>query len=523
MPAANDFYDSSGYPSTGGAGSSASMRAELDLIEAGFTKLPTMAANGSKIVRVNAGGTALETVDLAASTGAALVGTIAAGTGAVSRTLQAKAREICSVADFGASTSASAADNTTAFNAALLAHSVVFVPGDISDTYDLNALTALTTSHILYGNAKVRFNTTGDCITLTGSSLQAHHIEIVGLTFGNVTNVPSSFIKNNGFLNSRFEKLKFDGVAATYCIDNWKGYGTTVDKCTFTDVTGSAIRLRDDGAVNTYSYVFKIRDTDITRISVNGITCEGTNVLLIEGGVIESCSGKGIATATAGGTVQGWNITANGTYFESNTGNDIDLGTDGTNYWSTAVLTGCTFVGTPTIALGAKSKVTVIGCNNSGGNVCTISGSSNAEAYLIQSPNFTQSGTFAWHEIGGANPTLPTSYTPSVTNVTTSSASGKYVVNGRLCTVQFRIVVSGAPSGNIQISLPFAAANNQANANVGMLTATDTGTAYYFGQAWLKTSNVIEVHDRGASEWSAAVPHGWANTDEISGTISYFI
>jgi len=64
MPS-NEYYDSSGYPATGGAGSSASMRAELDAVEAGFMKLPTMAGSGGEPVFVNAGGTALESKSIA--------------------------------------------------------------------------------------------------------------------------------------------------------------------------------------------------------------------------------------------------------------------------------------------------------------------------------------------------------------------------------------------------------------------------------------------------------------------------
>ncbi|HYN54404.1 MAG TPA: hypothetical protein VES38_06840 [Methylotenera sp.] len=59
MPA-NDYYDSTGYPQTGVPGSSALMRAEMDSIEAGFNKLPTLTSNGGKAVKVNAAATALE-------------------------------------------------------------------------------------------------------------------------------------------------------------------------------------------------------------------------------------------------------------------------------------------------------------------------------------------------------------------------------------------------------------------------------------------------------------------------------
>lgn len=59
---ANEFYDHTTYPSTGAAGSSSAMRAELELIEAGFAKLPVPSTNPGELVVVNAGGTALESV-----------------------------------------------------------------------------------------------------------------------------------------------------------------------------------------------------------------------------------------------------------------------------------------------------------------------------------------------------------------------------------------------------------------------------------------------------------------------------
>ena len=61
MPAwaANDFYTHGSFPATGSSATSATMRAELDLISAGFDKLPALTSNGSKAVVVNSGGTAL--------------------------------------------------------------------------------------------------------------------------------------------------------------------------------------------------------------------------------------------------------------------------------------------------------------------------------------------------------------------------------------------------------------------------------------------------------------------------------
>jgi hypothetical protein len=60
MANAGQFYDHTTYPSTGAPGSSAALRAELDAIEAGFNKLPTMTGNAGKLIKVSEAGTDLE-------------------------------------------------------------------------------------------------------------------------------------------------------------------------------------------------------------------------------------------------------------------------------------------------------------------------------------------------------------------------------------------------------------------------------------------------------------------------------
>ena len=44
----NSFYNHGAFPSTGSAATSASMRAELDLVSAGFDKMPTLSGNASE-------------------------------------------------------------------------------------------------------------------------------------------------------------------------------------------------------------------------------------------------------------------------------------------------------------------------------------------------------------------------------------------------------------------------------------------------------------------------------------------
>ena len=60
----NSFYNHGAFPSTGSAATSASMRAELDLISAGFDKMPTLSGNANKFVIVNSTGTGLTQTDV---------------------------------------------------------------------------------------------------------------------------------------------------------------------------------------------------------------------------------------------------------------------------------------------------------------------------------------------------------------------------------------------------------------------------------------------------------------------------
>lgn len=60
MCPSNDFYDSSGAPSTGSSLSSSVVRAEFDAVEEGFKKIAPLTGHGSEIVFNNPGGSAQE-------------------------------------------------------------------------------------------------------------------------------------------------------------------------------------------------------------------------------------------------------------------------------------------------------------------------------------------------------------------------------------------------------------------------------------------------------------------------------
>lgn len=53
-----EYYDSTGAPASNSSGTSSTIRAEYDLIQTAFGKLPDLSGNGSKAVIINAGGTA---------------------------------------------------------------------------------------------------------------------------------------------------------------------------------------------------------------------------------------------------------------------------------------------------------------------------------------------------------------------------------------------------------------------------------------------------------------------------------
>ncbi len=95
---ASEWYEHGSFPPNRSFGSSASMRAELQAIQAGLSdKLPDLSGNGNKLIGVNSAGTALEAKntpfapvfeDLAETGGAALIGTVYGPVPGLERTLQ---------------------------------------------------------------------------------------------------------------------------------------------------------------------------------------------------------------------------------------------------------------------------------------------------------------------------------------------------------------------------------------------------------------------------------------------------
>ena len=78
----SDWYDVSGTPATNAALASAAVRNEFALVQTAMAKLPVLAGNGLKIVRVNAAGTAMESISPNSVAGSQLLATYTASASA---------------------------------------------------------------------------------------------------------------------------------------------------------------------------------------------------------------------------------------------------------------------------------------------------------------------------------------------------------------------------------------------------------------------------------------------------------
>jgi hypothetical protein len=170
------------------------------------------------------------------------------GSGASSRTVQAKLRETVSITDFGASTSASAATNDSAISAALAAADNVYVP---EGTFAISAVVSVGYGKRLFGAGR-------ESSVLSASTA----IAMVEMVSGYST---LEDIKLQGDSASRTPTvgLSLYGAAAP-CIHN------TVNRVTIQDVQ-TGVKL--DGYNNTANpcYWNRLNDVYVLKPAVNGI------------------------------------------------------------------------------------------------------------------------------------------------------------------------------------------------------------------------------------------------------------
>ena len=444
-----------------------------------------------------------------------------------------------SVRDFGAKgdwNGSSGTNDTTAFNSAHATGKVVYVP---AGKYLLSALAPWPAGGYMYGDGRASvlvFDTAGVGITLHATKAQQKQtVHIRDLAFANVNRAPAAFVLNNFYVNSRFERLYFSDCAAGYCIDNQSGYGTKISDCVFSDLTGNGVRLQQTADLMRYSYAAALTFNDFTRISGHAIDVDGCNVFNVFGGVIESC-GKGLVTNYRGGNssgqIQSWNINLQGVYFESNTGHDIELNS-ASNYWGSCTMQACTMIERPTIYLGVKSKLAIIGCFNPGGERVKVTGvnGSDARVTLLRSHNYIQDGDYQWFDADSHYDTVSAarwgadSVQPAIGNGTLSSRWSRL---GKRATVDLLFKPGSTTrfgDGHYHFTDSFLTLLPMAPGAWAVGTALmydDSAKTYHTGVAEIEGSQVIRViAGGGQGRISPNVPFTWGANDLLKLTITY--
>ena len=179
----NSYYNHSTYPAPNAPGSSAALRAELDLITAAFNLLPTLSGNGYKVAMINAGGTAL----------------------AASSALQSLAITSSTIdsTSIGATTRAAGNFTTLTANAAVnLGSSVTIAGGTINGTMIGNSTASSGAFTTLAASGGITGNLTGN---VTGSVTGNVIGNVTGDVTGNVTTATGTSTFNNVTINGTLD------------------------------------------------------------------------------------------------------------------------------------------------------------------------------------------------------------------------------------------------------------------------------------------------------------------------------
>lgn len=126
----------------------------------------------------------------------------------------------------------------------------------------------------------------------------------------------------------------------------------------------------------------------------------------------------------------------------------------------------------------------------------------------------------------------PQSYTPAWTAASVNPALGNGTLiglaskRGRVVTVQLRLIAGSTTTfgtGEWYISLPYIPSTTLPA--VGSVHVVDSGTTNYRGVCETLTDGTARMvfYTDASTSYRDTVPHTWANGDELSATISYFV
>lgn len=116
-------------------------------------------------------------------------------------------------------------------------------------------------------------------------------------------------------------------------------------------------------------------------------------------------------------------------------------------------------------------------------------------------------------------------WTPTISNVTSSTVLARYLEVGDLIVARGRFTLTAAPTGTVTVSLPVTASTAFGTGiqhTIGTVIGLRQGVAYRVGSAYLASATTLGfVNDNVAAGWNASVPVSWANTDIWSFNIAY--
>jgi hypothetical protein len=326
---------------------------------------------------------------LAASSGSSLVGFIQSGAGAVATTVQTKLRQTVSIADFGASPSASASVNSAAIQAAIdSGANNVFVPGG-SYNISTTILIANKNGFVLQGAADSSTNFTwtgtagGTMMTLRGSFLCAINdlwingnnsagicLYMPGLNADSVTDT---------YINSQNEIARCrigSAVAGSIGVKLGTTTGSQLDNITFYkcffENSGKHVTVTNQVSLN-----FTFNDCVFSGYSVTPTT---VGVDIISGGLVNFTGCQFLSYASIAHVRR--NIGATTVNFancemesSSQFFNAPDDSASATYYPVSMV--GCTIgytgtVGTNYVDWQQRAPLSMLGCNFNSTNACTL-------------------------------------------------------------------------------------------------------------------------------------------------------